>query len=609
MIADINDRCAVCGFKPDWLDDTVSVPMEQCRCDQWFCPACIITHECEYQVSGDVYDVPDSQPVANGGLVPRPYQADGIEKSIAQLAEVESTLVVWPTGGGKTILIGHVCNDYGSLRKMVIGHRDELIRQNADKISRVTGEPCEIEMGLERSNEDLSHNNRARVVCASVQTMCKAKRQQRFNPNDFDLLVFDEAHHATASTYRQVAEYFRQNRDLRILGVTATPDRADEEALGQIFKSVAHEYPLPEAIKDGWLVPIQQQYVEVDGLDYSQIRTTAGDLNQADLAAVMTAESILHKVVDPTLSIAGDRKTLIFAASVAHAERMAEIINRHKPESAYFVHGKTDKERRREMLRRYDHGDFQFLVNCMIATEGFDVPSIECVAIARPTKSRSLYSQMIGRSTRPLTGCVDRFGSSQERVSAIASSAKPHALILDFVGNSGRHKLVTVKDILGGNYSDQIVEMAEADIAAAGKRGEATDVQQAFARAADRAERLKAEQRKQIVAKAKFTTRFVNPFDVFDMVPAREPGWHRGRRPTDTMKFCLRNAGVDNATIEKASFTTAGQMIAKIKERRNQGLCTFKQARVLANNGYDTDCTFEQASEIITKLAVNWKKR
>jgi superfamily II DNA or RNA helicase len=209
---------------------------------------------------------------------------------------------------------------------------------------------------------------------------------QKFDPNEFSLLIIDEAHHSAAKSYRKVIDYYRRNKNLKVLGATATPDRADEKALGQIFDSVAFDYEIVDAIDDGWLVPITQQSVVVDGLDYSGIRTTAGDLNGKDLAAVLEFEETLHGFVGPILELSGDRKTLIFAASIAHAERICEILNRHKPKSAEWVHGKTPKEERRDLWPRYAGSDFQYLVNVGVTTEGFDEPSIEIIAICRPTR-------------------------------------------------------------------------------------------------------------------------------------------------------------------------------------------------------------------------------
>ena len=178
-------------------------------------------------------------------------------------------------------------------RALVLAHREELVFQARDKIQRVTGLSADVEMGEYRAEGGLFEQ--ARVVVSTIQTQCSGGdgggRMAKFDPQRFGVLIIDEAHHATSPSYRRVIDYYRTNPALKILGVTATPDRADEEALGQVFQSVAFDYEVLDAIHDGWLVPIEQQLVHVQGLDYSSIRTTAGDLNGGDLAAVLEAES------------------------------------------------------------------------------------------------------------------------------------------------------------------------------------------------------------------------------------------------------------------------------------------------------------------------------
>ncbi|PJF23981.1 MAG: hypothetical protein CUN53_20150, partial [Phototrophicales bacterium] len=148
----------------------------------------------------------------------------------------------------------------------------------------------------------------------------------RFRPDEFSLLVVDEAHHATAATYKRMIAYYRRNPKLKVLGVTATPDRADEQALGQIFENVSYVYELPQAVRDGWLVNPIQQCVVVESLDFSGVTMTAGDLNVGELADVMEEERNLHTIVSTTIDVAAGRKTLMFAASVKQAERTCEIL-------------------------------------------------------------------------------------------------------------------------------------------------------------------------------------------------------------------------------------------------------------------------------------------
>ena len=542
----------------------------------------------------------------------RPYQLAAADAIFKEWQENDSTLVVMPTGGGKTILFADVIRRVFPRRALVIAHREELIFQARDKIQRVTGLQADVEMGEYRADGGLF--DAARVVVSTIQTQCSGGdgggRMAKFDPARFGVLIIDEAHHATSPSYRRVIDYYRTNSALKVLGVTATPDRADEEALGQVFQTVAFDYEVQDAIHDGWLVPIQQQMVHVEGLDYSSIRTTAGDLNGGDLAAVLEAEKNLQQMASASVDIIGQRRALVFTASVKSAEMTAEIFNRHRTNMAAWVCGKTDKEERRKILARFAAGKIQVVCNCGVLTEGFDDPGVEVVIMGRPTKSRSLYSQMVGRSTRPLPGVVDGPETAEARKAAIAASAKPSCLVVDFVGNAGRHKLVTSADILGGKFSDEAIEKAVMKAREAGKPVN-------MAKELDLAEEELREQREQarlaeiarranLVATARFTTQSVDPFDVLHLEPTKARGWDQGRQLSEKQRTLLAKQGINP---DQVSFTEAKQLIAEIFRRWNGNLCSFKQAKVLKKYGFETNVSFEQASATIDALARNrWRK-
>ena len=305
----------------------------------------------------------------------RPYQSEAVDAIYAAWQTHQSTLAVLPTGTGKTIMFAHVIKQLPFGRTLLLAHREELIWQGSNKIEAVTGTRPDIEMAEFQADRRMW--GQSKVVVSSIQTQVAGNegkgRMKLFDPEQFALVIVDEAHHCTAVSYRKVLEHYKQNPKIKILGVTATPDRADEKALGEIFESVAYNYELMEAIADGWLVPITNRLMVIQGLDYSKIRTTAGDLNGADLAQQMLYETPLHKITDGTLKMIGDRRTLVFAASVAHAERMSEIFNRpeNKPGSSRWVCGETPKDQRRQMIADYAAGKFQILCNVGVATEGF----------------------------------------------------------------------------------------------------------------------------------------------------------------------------------------------------------------------------------------------
>lgn len=543
-------------------------------------------------------------------MIARDYQTKAIESTLDIFENKQSALIVMATGLGKTFVFTNIINHFSELgRTMIIGHREELITQAADHVVRITGETADVEMADQYAT--LHDIFKSKVVVSTVQTQIAGRdggRMTRFEPKEFVLLIIDEAHHATAKSYRKLIEHYRQNETIKILGVTATPDRTDEEALGQIFDEVAYEYDIRNGIDDGWLVPINQQMISIDGLDYSKIRTTAGDLNGKDLAEVLEFESNLHAIASPTIELTGDKKTLVFAASVAQAERLTEIINRHKYNSARFVCGKTPKEIRRGMLKDYAAGCFQYLVNVGVATEGFDMPDINCIIMARPTKSRCLYTQMSGRGCRPLPGLVDNGDNAERRKILIAESAKPNIEIIDFVGNCGRHKLITTADILGGNYTDDIIEQAKKN---AKKKGSVDMISELAIAEKQINEKYRKEEeaaiRGKIMLRATYSTAKVNPFDVLDLTPWRERAWHKGRQPTVKQKSFLERTGVDTSGL---SFTHASQIIDKVIKRRKTGACTYRQANLLRRFKYNPDdITFERASELITTLKKNkWRR-
>lgn len=546
----------------------------------------------------------------------RPYQLEAVERTFTAWESAHAVLGVAATGMGKTILFASIIERHPG-RVMVIAHREELIFQAADKIRKVTGLEADIEMADMRAAETSSLADKARVIVSTIQTQTAGRfggRMHRFNPDEFSLLIIDEAHHATSTSYRRIIKHYRKNKSLRVLGVTATPDRSDEEALGQIFDEVAFEYDIRFGIEDGWLVPVTQTAVHAEGLDLTAVRTTAGDLNGADLARVMEYEKNLHEIAGPTIDLTNGRKTLIFTASLAHAERLCEILNRHRDGSARWVSGKTPKKERRKLFADYAASEFQYLLNVGVTTEGFDEPGIEVIVMARPTKSRSLYSQMVGRGTRPLPGVVDdpdMFGSPAMRRDAIAASKKPKIEVIDFVGNAGKHKLITTADVLGGNYSNEVVQRAKQTVEkdGSGNMMKALDeADEQIRQEREEAQRVETARRAKLVADVSYKTSVVDPFDAFGLTPWREKGWDVGKQPSDKMIAMLERQGIDT---EGLSFAEASQLIREVSKRWKTSKCSFKQAKLLASRGLPTDVSRKEATEMINAIAEKegWQKR
>ena len=410
----------------------------------------------------------------------------------------QRTLVEMPTGSGKTVVFAHLSklfNDNKQGRTLILTHRQELLDQACEKIHAITGIKPDVEKADRYSTETGFAEHKAAIVVASVQSLISGKngdrRMHRFAPNEYGLVIIDECHHSVSDSFSSVINYFCQNPKLKACGFTATADRLDGEAMGQVFQSVAYKYTLNDIIHDGYLVPIRQRRVYIDGLDFSTCRTTAGDLNQGDLEEAMMFEAPLHGVAYATIEVAcglekdslrdiaedpeaeskfaamlagkPPRKTLVFCASVAHAERMAQIISRWIKDAADVIHGGLLPDDRSEVLRAFHVGEIQFLTGVGVPLEGFDEPGVELVAMARPTKSRAVYTQAVGRGTRPATSIARQLGeldTAEDRRELIAQSEKPVCEVLDFVGNSGRHDLVCTADILGVGYDEAVVDAA-----------------------------------------------------------------------------------------------------------------------------------------------------
>lgn len=542
----------------------------------------------------------------------RNYQQECVGQVLDSFRKNTSSLVVMPTGTGKTVVFGHIANNFiDKGRVLVVAHRDELLEQAGDKLQRITGYRADIEKAESYAPTGDTLIDHSPLVVASVQSLISGKgdwrRVHRFDPQEFSLVIVDEAHHSVSDSYIESLNHFRKNPNLKILGVTATPDRADEAALGRVFEDVAYEYSIVNAISDGWLVPIRQQVIHIDSIDYSDVKTTAGDLNGADLERVLLIEKNLHGMAVPTLDICGDRKTIVFTVTVKQAERLAEILNRYKENSAIVIHGKTPEEERKEKTRAFRDGEYQFFVNVGIATEGFDVPDVHCIVMGRPTKSRSLYSQMLGRGTRPLAGLVDGLEMADERKQAIELSAKPEMLVIDFVGNSGRHAIVHAADILGGDYEDEVVELAKREMAKAPKRVDDALVA-AEKELRERRERAEAERRAKVKAKVSYVAQTKDVAVWYDVPYVRDKAFYQEKQLSEKQIALLERAGF---VPEEMSYAKAKAAIVQVFKRMDKGLCSYKQAKLLEKWGYkDTkNITKADASRIIDEKFGNKKSQ
>lgn len=547
-------------------------------------------------------------------MILRDYQKQAVDSIVETFGKHASTLVVLPTGTGKTIVFSDIIGQYLARgRVMVVAHREELLDQARDKIKAMTGIYPELEMAEFKTVEGGMFDSQ--IIVSSIQTQVSGrdekKRMHKFNPDDFSLLVVDEAHHAASNTYRAVIDYYRSNPNLKVLGVTATPDRHDEKALGVVFESVAFDYEIVTAIREGWLCPIKQRYLSVE-VDFSGVRTTLGDLNGKDLREVLARGDTLEQIASDTIQYADDRLTLVFSDCIANAERLTEAFNRHRLGSARIVTGMTPRDERRKLIRDYRDQKFQYLLNVGVATEGFDVPEIACVVQARPTCSRSLYAQQAGRGTRPIGGIVDGLGESDSRCAVILASDKPDCLILDIVGNSKKHRLIHAGDILGGEYSDEIVELANRETIDGDMPVDILEQLEKTNQKRNEEIEAQASKKSKLRIVERSRSQDVDPFDLFGVEDRRTKGWENAyAQPTEAQREKLKSWGIETGDMDGIH---ADQIINEFRSRTRRGLCTYKQARMLVKKWGMTQeearkTNFVEAGRIITLLARNnWRK-
>jgi len=359
----------------------------------------------------------------------RPYQNECI--SAIETAEndgINRQLVALPTGTGKTIIFTTVAKNRNG-RTLILAHRDELIQQAVDKLTMVWDNVNVGVVKAERNEID------KQVVVGSVQTVSRENRLEQL-PTDFDFIVSDEAHHCAATTYRRIYEYLGimstdDNADIRSgalhLGVTATPQRADKIGLSDIFDDIVFQRNIRDFIPD-YLCDMRcvqiMTHINVDGVE-----TWAGDLKAEQLSALLNTANCNELIVEAWKEHALGRLTLVFTTDVAHARDLCETF-RANDIKADWVCGETPIDERRDILARFAQGEIEVLTNCAVLCEGYDNPALDCIILARPTKSTLLYTQMIGRGTRTYPG-------------------KKDCLILDVSCISDQHNLVSFPSLFG----------------------------------------------------------------------------------------------------------------------------------------------------------------
>lgn len=533
------------------------------------------------------------------------YQAEAYHELQTKWREARSLLTVLATGLGKTQLFGAVALDwatkfaplYGCTGDvLVLAHRDELVQQAAARIRQMSRGRVHVEI----EQAELRASSRARIVVGSIQSVTSQQRLDRMGKERFGLVIADEAHHYVAKSFRRPLDYFE---DAKVMLVTATPDRGDEKAMGQICDDVAYAMDISDGVEQGYLVPIRGEQVFLREIDLSEVKASnaEGGLNiqQLDEAMLKAVEGIVHE----TVRLHPDRQGIAFFPGVKSAEYAAAAFNRLRPGSAAFVSGSTPDDERQLIMADYKRGRYKYLCNCQIATEGFDAPTTSMVIMGRPTKSRALYAQCGGRGTRVLEGVVDGIAGkdgAERRRAAIAASAKPDLMILDFYGNAGRHSLCCSADMLGGDYTEEEVKVAKERQ----QKGDNRDVRQVLQAA--RAEVQALANRHKVAVKAE-----VQQFDPFRLLHIKQPADmpHSTKdlyepAASDKQLASLRKAFGKLPIPENLSRKEASRLLNSVFARREKGLATPSQLSQLGKFGInDINVRFANASRAIDYIA------
>ncbi len=511
----------------------------------------------------------------------RPYQSNAISQIEQEWERVDKTLLVLPTGCGKTIVFCKLSEKLVAEGKriLILAHRGELLEQAADKMKQATGLGCSVEKA-----DQTSIGEWFRITIGSVQTLMRATRLEKFAHDHYDVIIVDEAHHVLSDSYQRILNHFST---AKVLGVTATPDRGDMRNLGEVFETIAFEYHLPEAIRDKYLVPIRAQTIPIK-LDMTGIKKTGGDYQAAAVGNAL--DPYLEQISEEIATRCKDRKTVIFTPLIATSQKMHGFLAARGLDVDEVNGNTTD---RKERLKRFNEASGGVMLNSMLLTEGWDCPSVDCVIVLRATKVRGLYCQMVGRGTRlsPETG-------------------KQDLLLLDFLWHSEKHDLCRPAHLIC--ESEEVAQAMTENINNSAMPLDLTEaVQQAESDAVEAREEALAKKLAELQHKK---ARMVDPLqyemsiqsaDLANYVPAM--GWEV-EKPTSEQVDILAKMDINPTSIESAG--KAQRIIDTVKERRAQGLATPKQIRMLEQKGFKNvgKWPMSAAKALVDRIAANkWR--
>lgn len=508
----------------------------------------------------------------------RPYQQEAREAIFEQWdSGVKKTLLVLPTGCGKTIVFAKVTEDCVRRgdRVLILAHRGELLEQASDKIRKSTGLGCAMEKA-----EESCKDSWFRIVVGSVQTMMREKRLSQFTADYFNTIIIDEAHHCISDSYQRVLRHFP---DAHVLGVTATPDRGDMRNLGSYFETLAYEYTLPKAIKEGYLTPIKALTIPLK-IDMSGVTVQAGDFKASDISTAL--DPYLQGIAEEMQKYCKDKKTVVFLPLVKTSQKFRDLLNEY---GFYAAEVNGDSQDRAEILKDFEEGKYNVLCNSMLLTEGWDCPSVDCVVVLRPTKVRSLYCQMVGRGTR-------------------LSPGKDHLLLLDFLWHTERHELCHPASLICENeeVAQKMTENLEKEA------GMPIDIEEAEKTASEDVVAQREEAlAKQLAEMKRRKKKLVDPLQFEMSIQAEDlsgyvPSFgYAMQPPSEQQKKTLEKLQIDPNGVDNAG--KAELLIHKLQQRLQNNMASPKQIKQLESRGFKHvgTWTFKQADKVISRIASN----
>lgn len=523
-------------------------------------------------------------------LTLRPYQSKDLASAVVALHEYCSAIGIAATGLGKAVVIAKLAEHYVNVerkRVLILADMGVLVDQLAETVEAWTGIKPAIEKA-EQTSEVSSWARKPPIVVGTVQTQYSKRngkpRYRRWEPGEFGLVIMDEAEISLAPEYQSVLRHHSDGTHL--FGCTATPMRGDGEALGQLYRTVAFNRDIRWGVENGYLVPPRQGFVDV-ALDFARLKTSGGDYTDASVAAMLRdlderkGLEFAHGVLEQS----GDKQGIVVAPHVRSCKAISDYVNAISPGASRVIYGDMEEQDKRDTLYAFKAGMFPLLVSVNMLTKGFDHAGVHNVFMCRPTRSKRLYTQVLGRGTRLCDPAIGALVDADSRRAAIAASDKPLMTMYNMVGINADVRDLTIGDVLGGDMTAN--QRAAVSRRIADGQDSLDDIDDAKDEGAQLDAEIDARARERIESKARVKVEFSDPLSAmrspdFAQRPVTPPGY----LPKKTMAT-LKKFRIPNAQIARMTQDEAGEVARQCIARARSGLCSLKQAAFLRGHGVD----------------------